>query len=172
MNVIDHYAYWNTEAIKADLDKNRHDFSILCTNLGNDFNIATVIRNSNAFLGKEVIIWGKKQYDRRGTVGTHNYEHFKYFKEEQYEELMNHIKDYHIVAVDNIDGAQDVSSYKWPQDKHVLMCFGQEQIGLPKQVLTLAHDLVYIKQFGSVRSLNVGTAAGIMMYDYTSKLHK
>ena len=75
-NIIDHYWYWKTEDIKADLDSKRHNFSILCSNLYNDFNIATVIRNSNAFLAKEVIVYGSKQYDRRGTVGTHNYTNF------------------------------------------------------------------------------------------------
>jgi tRNA G18 (ribose-2'-O)-methylase SpoU len=29
---------------------------------------------------------------------------------------------------------------------------------------------VYIKQYGSVRSLNVGTASGIAMYDYCNKV--
>ena len=72
-NVIDHYHYWKHEAIIADLDSKRNNFTVLCSNLYNDFNIATVIRNSNAFLAKQVILYGSKQYDRRGTVGTHHY---------------------------------------------------------------------------------------------------
>jgi tRNA G18 (ribose-2'-O)-methylase SpoU len=50
------------------------------------------------------------------------------------------------------------------------MIFGQEQIGIPKKLLDLCDELVYIKQYGSVRSLNVGTASGIAMYDYCSKV--
>jgi tRNA G18 (ribose-2'-O)-methylase SpoU len=49
------------------------------------------------------------------------------------------------------------------------MIFGQEQIGIPKEVLDMCDDVVYIRQFGTVRSLNVGTASGIVMYDYCSK---
>ena len=36
--------------------------------------------------------------------------------------------------------------------------------------LGMADDVVYIPQLGSVRSLNVGTASGIVMYDYVTKL--
>jgi len=79
-NIIYQYHYWSHEAILTYLDTKRHNFTVLCSNLGNDFNIATVIRNSNAFLAKSVWIYGNKQYDRRGTVGTHNYMKFNHVK--------------------------------------------------------------------------------------------
>ena len=122
-NIIDHYHYWKHEAILADLDDKRHNYSVLCTNLHNDFNIATVIRNANAFLAEEVIIYGSKQWDRRGAVGTHNYNRMSYFKE----------------------------------DEH-----GNE----------VADEIAYIPQYGTVRSLNVGTASGIAMHEYCSKINR
>lgn len=169
-NIIDHYHYWNHDAILADLDSRRHNFSTLCSNLYNDFNIATVIRNANAFLAREVIIYGSKQWDRRGAVGTHNYNRMKYFKEDQYDALLEHIHDYHIVGVDNIDCAVDIGTYDWPTEKHTLLVLGQEQVGIPDRLLELCDDLVYIPQYGSVRSLNVGTASGIVMHEYCSKI--
>ena len=60
-NLIDHYKYWDDDAIIADLETKRHNFSVVCCNIGNDFNIATVIRNANAFLAKEVVIYGNKK---------------------------------------------------------------------------------------------------------------
>jgi tRNA G18 (ribose-2'-O)-methylase SpoU len=50
------------------------------------------------------------------------------------------------------------------------MIFGEEQRGLSPMALGMADDIVYIPQLGSVRSLNVGTASGIVMYDYVTKL--
>jgi tRNA G18 (ribose-2'-O)-methylase SpoU len=49
------------------------------------------------------------------------------------------------------------------------MIFGQEQVGVPQELLEIANDTVYIAQYGSVRSLNVGTASGVVMYDYCAK---
>jgi tRNA G18 (ribose-2'-O)-methylase SpoU len=165
-NIINHYWYWETEAIKADLDTKRHDFSILCSNLGNDFNIATVIRNSNAFLAKKVYVYGKKKWDKRGAVGTHNYQHIQYLPDDS--DLQKLKDEYVFVAIDNVDGAVPMDDFVWP--KNTLMLFGQEQIGLPKKLISEAAHVVYIKQFGSVRSLNVGCASSIAMYDYCSKL--
>lgn len=168
-NIINHFAYWETEAIKADLDSRRHNFKVLCCNLYNDFNIATVIRNANAFLANEVIIYGSKQYDRRGTVGTHNYTTFKHFKEDQFDEMAEYIQKSFVVGVDNVPQASNISDYVWDAYCPTVMVFGQEQVGIPKNVLDICDSLVYIEQYGSVRSLNVGTASGIVMYDYCAK---
>lgn len=169
-NLIDYYAYWRHDAIVADLDEKRHNFSVLCCNLGNDFNIATVIRNGNAFLAKEIIIYGSKQFDRRGTVGTHKYSHIRHFPEHRFDELIDYIADHDIVSVDNVERAVPIETFEWSTNKHTVICFGQEQIGIPEMVLDRSDHIVYIQQYGSVRSLNVGTAAGIAMYDYCRKV--
>src|SRR3972149_8321048 len=96
-NVIDYYRYFTTEAIKADLDEKRHNYSVLVSNLLRDFNLGTIIRNANAFLAKDVIIYGRKKYDRRGTVGAHVYSNLKHLK--TVEEM--DFGDYVVVGIDN-----------------------------------------------------------------------
>lgn len=166
-NIIDYYRYWETDAIVADLDSKRNNFSILCANVIGDFNIGTCIRNGNAFLAKEVLIYGRRKFDRRGTVGTDKYSHLQKFKEiKDLEKLKNYTKDYHIVGIDNIENSVPIHQYSWPTNKHVLMVFGEENCGIPKEILDLCHDIVYIEQLGSVRSLNVGVASGLAMFSY------
>lgn len=161
-NVLDIYKYWANEAIVADLDAKRHDFGVLVANVHYDFNIGSVIRNSNAFLAKMVYIYGKKQWDRRGAVGSHNYIHVANVKN------LDDISGYEWVGIDNVPDAIALDNFVWP--KNPLMVFGQEQTGLPKEMLDRCKSVVYIKQFGSVRSLNVGCASAIAMYDYCRKL--
>lgn len=158
--------YWTDEAIKTNLDSRRHNFSVLVSNLMYDLNLSTVVRNSNAFLAKEVIIYGRKKWDRRGAIGTHNYTHFKHVRTE--EELADCIKDQLVIGVDNINNAKPMETYNWP-DQHFIVAFGQEDVGLPKEVIDACRDLVYIKQYGSTRSLNVGCASSITMYDIVRK---
>jgi tRNA G18 (ribose-2'-O)-methylase SpoU len=50
------------------------------------------------------------------------------------------------------------------------MIFGQEQIGVPTEILNICNDILYIPQYGSVRSINVGTASGILMNSYCFKI--
>lgn len=167
-NVVDYYEYWETEAVKADLDTKRFNYSILCSNLMYDINISSVIRNANAFLASEVIIYGRKKWDRRGAVGTQNYTHFRHVRE--IDDLNGLFNEFHsIVGIDNLDNSKDISDYYWNSDIKTLICFGQEQVGLPDEVLSACDETLYIKQYGSVRSLNVGVASGIAMYNYVTK---
>lgn len=167
-NVIDYYKYWETEAIRSDLNTKRHNFSILITNKFHDFNIGTIIRNSNAFMAQSVLIYGRRQFDKRGTVGAHHYQNIDFLRE--IEEVV-FPEDYCIVAIENDADSVPIETFDWPKDRHVVMIFGQESTGVPEELKHLAHHKIYIKQYGSTRSLNVGSASAIAMYDYCQKVY-
>ncbi|MBS1722638.1 MAG: rRNA methyltransferase [Armatimonadetes bacterium] len=167
-NVVDYYKYWTTEAIVADLDTKRHNFSVLCANVQGDFNVGTVIRNANAFLASMVYLYGRRKYNRNGAVGTQHYTHFKHVQ--TIEDVTALTESAMLVAVDNVPGAEDVATADLPLDRHVIFVFGEEGTGVSPELLALCEKTVYIKQFGSVRSLNVGTASGIVMYEYCRRL--
>ncbi len=163
-NVIDVYKYWNTEAIKADLDKSRMPYGVLIENLAHDFNVGTVVRNANAFAAGEVIIAGRRDWDRRGSVGTQAY--LNLTRERYAAPVIERYRDQgaRIVAIDNIPGASNLFDYRFKRD--TLMLFGQESIGLSPGSLEAADDVVFIPQYGSTRSINVGVASGIAMALY------
>jgi len=167
-NVIDYYWYWKTEAIKADLDTKRHPFAVLCVNVANDYNISGVVRNANAFLAEKVYLYGRKKWDRRGAVGTQNYTHFEHIPET--DDLSALKEKYTLVGVDNVGDAEELDDFEWPE--RALMVFGQEQHGLSPDMLDMCDKKVYIKQYGSVRSLNVACASGIIMQDFCRKLSR
>lgn len=160
-NVIDFYKYWETEAIVADLRTKCHNFSVLVSNLIGDFNCGSVVRNANAFCAKEVILYGNKQYNRRGTVGAHLYMNMKHVRATEELDLGDAI----MIGVDNVEGAVPIETFQWPSG-HVIMAFGEENAGLSKGIIEKCQSVVYIEQYGSVRSLNVGVASGIAMYSY------
>jgi tRNA G18 (ribose-2'-O)-methylase SpoU len=164
-NVIDVYKYWEHEAIVADLDTKRSELVVVCENFAYDFNIATAIRNCNAFLPECIWIVGRKRYDRRGSCGTHKYEHIRHA--ESFDKVLAAHPDHWVVAIDNVDGARSIKDYKWPQK--TIMVFGQESIGVSNNALARAGDVVYIPQIGSTRSINVGCASAIALYDYSTK---
>ena len=54
--------------------------------------------------------------------------------------------------------------------QNTTLIFGSENNGITSELLEKAHDVRYIESFGSTRSVNVGVAAGIAMYEYTRQL--
>lgn len=169
-NLVDKYWFWTNDQVKEDLDSKRFNYSILCCNLTGDFNKSCIVRSANVFLAQEVIMYGKKKFDKRGAVGTHHYTNFKFVKFADDDTLDKIMSEYDlIVGVDNIDGASDVNLFPWDKNIKTLICFGEEHVGIHPDILKRCHNLVYIKQYGSVRSLNVASAASIIMNSYCSK---
>lgn len=165
-NVIDRYKHMSDELIRGDLNSRRFNFGILLQNLAGDFNKASVIRNNNAFCGKEVILFGEKQYDRRGACGMHKYEHLTHVS--VLDDLDKITSGYDkIICIDNIDGAEAIEDYSFDHDINTLFVFGEEGIGVCPELIERCDTALYIRQYGAVRSINVACASAIVMYEYT-----
>jgi len=170
-NVVDRYKNWSTESIKRDLQRTANPFAVCMEHWQGDFNISTLIRNANAFNAKEVYYLGKKKYDRRGTVGAHHYVDLV-FLSSGVSELVDLKNEYTIIAIDNnVPNTHKLGEFDWNMlEKPPLMVFGEEGVGLTDEVLKIADYSVEIPQYGSVRSLNVGTSSGILMYSFLQSL--
>jgi tRNA G18 (ribose-2'-O)-methylase SpoU len=121
----------------------------------------------NAFNARCVYYLGSKHYDRRGTVGTHHYTDVIHLKTR--EELIKLKEDYTIVGVENsISGAISLDKFEWADN--TLFIFGEEGVGITPETLAICDSFVYIQQYGSVRSLNAGVAAGIIMNSFVSQI--
>lgn len=165
-NVVDEYKGMTKEEIKITLAKKAFPYAVLMENWQGDFNLGTLIRNANAFGAREVFYLGhKKHYDRRGAVGAYHYSDVNYLK--NLEDLLALKHKYTFIGIDNIPGAVALEDFVWPDNP--LLIFGEESIGLTRPMIDLCSSLVEIKMYGSVRSLNAGTASGITMYDFIKK---
>lgn len=161
-NVVDKYRYWKTTAVKADLDKSRNNLHIAIENWQHDFNIGTIVRAANAFNVEAVHIIGKKHWNRRGAMVTDRYMNIVNHKSVEDFVISMNSENRHIIAVDIIPTAIEISRVKLPINS--VLVFGGEGPGLSEEILNRAENVVMIEQFGSTRSVNVGVAAGIAMY--------
>ena len=163
-NVADRYRYWSVEAIKADLDTSRHDFAVAIENWHHDLNIGTVVRTANAFQAREVIIVGRRRWNRRGAMVTDRYLHVRHLDTPA--ELASYASDagYTLVGVDNLPGSVPIEATTLP--RQALLLFGQEGTGLSAEARAAAAMTVSITQYGSTRSINAGVAAGIAMHTW------
>lgn len=164
-NVVDKYKGLTVDQIRVELRKEALPFAVCMAQIQGDFNFSTLIRSSNAFGAQEVFYFGKKKFDRRGALGTYHYTDVRYLEDM---EKLTRLKDrYTFVAIENAPGAVSLCDFEWPDDP--LMIFGEESNGLSEEVLAMCDHVVSIDMRGSVRSINVGCASSIVMYDYSSK---
>lgn len=163
-NVADRYRYWTVDAVVADLDTRRHAFAVAIENWQHDLNIGTVVRTANAFLAREIVIVGRRRWNRRGAMVTDRYQHIRHV--DTIAELVTYAADvgYTIVAIDNFPGAEPLEAAVLPKDS--LLLFGQEGPGLTGEARAVASLAFSIAQYGSTRSINAGVAAGIAMHTW------
>lgn len=168
-NVIEYYKNWKAADIRADLDGNRNDCIMIFNNIDYNINIACAIRSNNAFLGRAVYIVGRRRYDKRGTCGTYHYEHI--YHADTLEEVINYVHSlgYTVFAIDNIMEYNPINLMDATLPKRSAFVFGEEGPGLSKEDIALCDNMLYINMYGSVRSLNVSVAAGIIQYEYSKQ---
>jgi len=155
------------ETIKERLDARRFDFGLLAANVAYDINVGSIVRSANAFLAREVVIYGRRKADLRGAMGAQHYENLVHVEDEGgLGELLSD-RGYSLVCFEEAPGATELAKFSWPE--RPLLAFGQEGPGLPEEVLARAEHTVVIPLHGSMRSINVGVAAGIAMYDWHAK---
>lgn len=163
-NVLDKYRYWTVEAIKYDLDTHRIKLHVAIENWQHDLNIGTIVRNANAFNVETVHIIGRRHWNRRGAMVTDRYLHIEHHETvAEFTEAMHHAGR-SIIAIDNFAGAEPLSKARL--DQRMVLVFGGEGPGLSEELRAVAERMIMIEQLGSTRSVNVGVAAGIVMYEW------
>ena len=166
-NLIDEYTGLKNEQVFDALDKKRTPLEIAIENVEHDFNIGTIVRSANSFNVKKVHIIGKKKYNRRGAMCTDKY--LEIVHHVTIEDFLETQEDRELVAIENnTPRAKPLHDKKFTQNTTLI--FGSENNGITPELLEKAEDVRFIESFGSTRSVNVGVAAGIAMYEYTRQV--
>ena len=168
-NVLEYFKQWTTDEIRASLQGDRSEIVTIFQNIQGDFNKGSAIRAHNAFLGNSVYIVGRRKYDKRGCVGTHQYENI--YHADTLQEVIDYLHSlgYIVYAVDNIMEYNPINILDEDFPKKSAFLFGEEGPGLSKEDIDLCDKMIYIETYGSVRSLNVAAAAAVIEFEYARR---
>jgi tRNA G18 (ribose-2'-O)-methylase SpoU len=170
-NVVDEYKWLSDEAILKDLENKRHNFSILLCNIQRDINVGSAIRSHAGFLGKDIILYGHKRFNRVPSVGTYRYSIIKHLK--YVEDIDTVLSEYdEVIGCDRIpDRSTSIWDHRFDYEKQTLFCFGHEEEGLPQELIDRCHRFLHIPMFGVTQSFNVAVSAGIVMNEYVRGIY-
>ena len=166
-NLIDEYKGKSNEQVFDALSKKRTPLEIAIENVEHDFNIGSIVRTANSFNVSKVHIIGKKKYNRRGAMCTDKY--LEIVHHSTVEDFLRSQTGREIVAIENnTPKAKELHSKSFASNTTLI--FGSENNGITAELLDKAQDVRYIESFGSTRSVNVGAAAAIAMYEWTRQI--
>lgn len=163
-NVEDRYRYWTMDAIRADVAGRTLPVEVAVENLDHDFNIGSIVRTANAMGVSRVHVVGQRRWNRRGAMVTDRYMRVDHLEDAGALEHSLAQRGVTMVGVDNVEGSVPLDGAALPAA--ACLVFGSEARGLSPEMLARCALVVHIPQRGSTRSMNVGHAAAVAMWEW------
>lgn len=164
-NLQDQYRGLSNEEVKAELGRSRSDLEVAIENVEHDFNAGTIVRSANNFNAAKVHIVGRRKYNRRGAMCTDKYLEVVHWATVEEFLADQRRRGREVVAIENhTERAKGLAQKEFKPG--TTLVFGSEGSGLTESMISGADDVREIESLGSTRSVNVGVAAGIAMYEW------
>jgi tRNA G18 (ribose-2'-O)-methylase SpoU len=175
-NVHDEHKNLSISELTGVMDASRLPYAVCALNLAGDLNVGMIMRTACIMGAERLIIFGRRRYDKRSTVGAQNYipvsrigglhDDLSY-DVEAFDATMQHW-NYQPVFIET--GGTDIDAMDWKSlNPKPCLIFGNEGQGCPEYLMR-DHARVSINQRGVLRSLNVAVAAGIACHSISNAL--
>jgi 23S rRNA (guanosine2251-2'-O)-methyltransferase len=143
---------------------------VVLENIRSAYNVGSVFRTSDAFLIEAIYIIGYSATPphkeiKKTALGAEESVTWKYFKTstEAIEELKT--KNYEVYAVEQAEESYKLNSVNFRQNEKIAVVFGNEVTGVEQTTIHLCDGCIEIPQLGMKHSLNIATAAGIVLWE-------
>jgi 23S rRNA (guanosine2251-2'-O)-methyltransferase len=151
---------------------------VVLENIRSAYNVGSVFRTSDAFLIEAIYIIGYSAKPphkevKKTALGAEETVTWKYFKTtaEAIEDLK---KDgYKVFAVEQAVNSHPLQRMDVKEDGKLAVVFGNEVTGVEQSTIHLCDGCIEIPQLGMKHSLNIATAAGVVLWELIrSKLNE
>lgn len=137
-------------------------------NVRSAYNVGSVFRTADAFLIEAVYLCGYTAFPphkeiRKTALGAEETVHWKHFKNTMDAIADLRLQDYGVFAVEQVQGSFKLNEFK--SDKKIAVIFGNEVTGVEQSTIAQTDGCIEIPQWGMKHSLNIATAAGIVLWE-------
>ncbi|MDZ7261255.1 MAG: RNA methyltransferase [candidate division KSB1 bacterium] len=136
-------------------------------------NIGTIIRLSDALLVNRVYICGStivppNRKIKASSRGSEKWVAWEY--REDIVELIKELKDKGIFIVSSEISNSSINYYDAEYKIPICLVLGREYDGICEEVLNLSDCIVHLPMYGMCNSINVATAASVLLYDILRRI--
>lgn len=143
---------------------------IVLENIRSAYNVGSVFRTSDAFLVEAIYIIGYSAKPphkeiKKTALGAEETVTWKYFKTtaEAIEELR--ASGFNVYAAEQAEGSYKLNAIGFEPSEKIAVVFGNEVTGVEQSTITLCDGCLEIPQLGMKHSLNIATAAGVVLWE-------
>lgn len=143
---------------------------VVLENIRSAYNVGSVFRTSDAFLVEAIYIIGYSAKPphkeiKKTALGAEETVTWKYFKTtaEAIEELR--ASGFNVYAAEQAEGSYKLNAIGFEPSEKIAVVFGNEVTGVEQSTITLCDGCLEIPQLGMKHSLNIATAAGVVLWE-------
>lgn len=143
---------------------------VVLENIRSAYNVGSVFRTSDAFLIEAIYITGYSAKPphkeiKKTALGAEESVNWKHFVNatEAIDEL--HKAGYRVLAIEQVENSRKLHQLHWDGKSRLAVVFGNEVTGVEQQTIALCDDCLEIPQLGMKHSLNIATAAGVVLWE-------
>jgi 23S rRNA (guanosine2251-2'-O)-methyltransferase len=147
---------------------------VVLENIRSAYNVGSVFRTADAFLTEAIYIIGYSAKPphkeiKKTALGAEETVDWKYFKTTA-EAIENLRKEkYKVFAVEQAEKSLLLQQVEFESNDKVAVVFGNEVTGVEQSTIHLCDGCIEIPQLGMKHSLNIATAAGIVLWELVRK---
>jgi 23S rRNA (guanosine2251-2'-O)-methyltransferase len=143
---------------------------VVLENIRSGYNVGSVFRTADAFLLQAVYICGYTAHPphkeiKKTALGAEETVDWKYFK--KIKDCLDELRDlgYHIYAVEQAMNSHPLHQVAFDKGEKLAVIFGNEVTGVEQSTIALTDGCIEIPQLGMKHSLNIATAAGVVLWE-------
>ena len=170
----------NSELDRKNIDEykraKKSPIIIVLDNIRSLNNIGSVFRTSDAFLVEAIYLCGitakppHKDIQKTALGATQSVD-WEYFDTTKEAILKLKENNYQIVSIEQVEGSTSLNNFEVEKLKKYALVFGNEVKGVAQDIVDMSDECIEIPQYGTKHSFNISVSAGIVMWDFFSKLN-
>ncbi|NER09436.1 SpoU rRNA Methylase family protein [Muriicola jejuensis] len=162
--------------VEAFKEAEKTPLVLILENIRSLHNIGSVFRTADAFLVKKIYLCGitatpPHKDIRKTALGATESVSWEYRKD-CLGLILELRETYRCLAVEQAVGADQLNTFKPSTEKPYALVFGNEVKGVTQEVVNACQGVLEIPQEGTKHSLNIAVSAGVVVWDFWSKLRE
>lgn len=139
-------------------------------NIRSAYNVGSVFRTSDAFLVQSIYIIGYSAKPphkeiKKTALGAEETVEWKYFKTTAEAIIELREAGFNVYAAEQAEGSFKLNAIGFETEEKIAVVFGNEVTGVEQSTIALCDGCLEIPQLGMKHSLNIATAAGVVLWE-------
>lgn len=143
---------------------------VVLENIRSAYNVGSVFRTADGFLLEAIYICGytcvpPHKEIKKTALGAEDSVTWKHFENADAAIQELRLAGYEVFAVEQAQDSTKLNQFKYQPGDKVALVFGNEVTGVEQSTIHLCKGCIEIPQHGMKHSLNIATAAGVVLWE-------